>query len=724
MQLYNQFIDFCNSLMKYINTQNLIYGALISLSFFLVWTAFAVATSSIRKFYVRCDKLEWYISRNKVGYDNIDLIDGHCRKISRSFFHCWNKFKKSNGKKPSDFLTKRDAFDAEVSSGMLNHGKTLMKTYIGITTVLLFILNLAQIGKDATVTFNVLVESMFLPFIYYVVMMLVYFIANLIKQQIYVIATAHFYALVDSLDKCFDTNDYFAETSQVVYSNVAEPIVEANVEEETQESQAQVPQEEAQEEIQEPQQELAEEEGQESIEAEVEELENESEAEDQTNNDFSELENEETEVVEVKEEQDSEPAANPVVRNWEAEENLDYYDVFKKKNINVDKYINEIPKEEEYCSPFINVDREFVPSDDMTAELQEVEEEKWEAPVVETDEETEEVQEDLLAEFENVNDQTELKDVIEEYSEIENQEESQALQEANKQAEEDNTQEGQELGGFESLVENTENETDTEEQPAEIEDGLDEEIDVQEDQNEIFEEIDDENDDFDFFNVSESEENESDADFFDEEEPVYDEEDKQNDFRSQIEQNLNDSTKEIDSKLEGEQAESDIDLSAIVGEFKQTYHNDDESLNKQEREDSETINKTEEIADNSSVSSADAKEIYAKINDLEELIHSAIADKDSDAKNQKSTKSKKSRKGKTKMTKENEGEKKTRGRPKMQTIDENLVITSEEQFEDILSRAEKLMRKSEQGLSASQSKRIEKELKIMMDAMNKYKEGQ
>ena len=33
------------------------------------------------------------------------------------------------------------------------------------------------------------------------------------------------------------------------------------------------------------------------------------------------------------------------------------------------------------------------------------------------------------------------------------------------------------------------------------------------------------------------------------------------------------------------------------------------------------------------------------------------------------------------------------------------------------------MKKSESGLSASQSKRIEKELKMLMDAMNKYKEG-
>jgi len=709
MQLYNQFIDFCNSLMKYITTQNLVYGALISLSFFLVWTAFAVATSSIRKFYVRCDKLEWHISRNKVGYGNINSIDGHCRKISRSFFHCWNKFKKSNGKKPSDFLTKRDAFDAEISSGMLNHGKTLMKTYIGITTVLLFILNLAQIGKDATVTFNILVEAMFLPFIYYVVMMLVYFIANLIKQQIYIIATAHFYALVDSLDKCFDSNDYFEETRQVFYSNVVEPTTEVRSKEvEELQPQEELPKEPEQDAI---------EEAQEPVETELEEEPNpQTEPEVQEDNDFSELENEETEVVKVQEEQNKEPAVNPVVRNWEAEENLDYYDVFKKKNINVDKYINEIPKEEEYGSPFINVDREFIPSDEMTAEIQEVEDEKWEAPVVETNEENEDVQEDSLAEFDNVGEQTDSKDLNEETSETEIQEEIQDTPEENEQAEDD-------FQEVEDLVDNAESETDIEEELDEIEDGLESEIDIQEEQNDIFEESEEDDDDFDFFNVSKNDDNEPDADFFADEESNYDEEDKQNDFRSQLEQNLNDSTKEIDSKLEDEQADANIDLSALVGEFKQTYHNDDENLTEQEQEVSETINKTEEPADNIGVSSADAKEIYAKINDLEELIHSAIADKNADVKTEKPIKSKKSRKGKTKMTRENEGEKKTRGRPKMQTIDENLVITTEEQFEDILSRAEKLMRKSEQGLSASQSKRIEKELKIMMDAMNKYKEG-
>ncbi len=63
-----------------------------------------------------------------------------------------------------------------------------------------------------------------------------------------------------------------------------------------------------------------------------------------------------------------------------------------------------------------------------------------------------------------------------------------------------------------------------------------------------------------------------------------------------------------------------------------------------------------------------------------------------------------------------------RGRPKKQEVSESMVIKSDKEFDEVLARAEKLMRKSEEGLSESQSKRIEKELKMLMDAMNRYKE--
>ena len=68
--------------------------------------------------------------------------------------------------------------------------------------------------------------------------------------------------------------------------------------------------------------------------------------------------------------------------------------------------------------------------------------------------------------------------------------------------------------------------------------------------------------------------------------------------------------------------------------------------------------------------------------------------------------------------------KRGRGRPKKETSGENgIVIKSDKEFEDALVRAEKLMRKNEEPLSASQTKRIEKQLKELIDAMSKYKEN-
>lgn len=68
-----------------------------------------------------------------------------------------------------------------------------------------------------------------------------------------------------------------------------------------------------------------------------------------------------------------------------------------------------------------------------------------------------------------------------------------------------------------------------------------------------------------------------------------------------------------------------------------------------------------------------------------------------------------------------EEQKRGRGRPK-KVAEGELVITNDKQFEEVLERAEKLMRKSEEALSSSQAKRVEKALKELVDAMTKYKE--
>ena len=76
-----------------------------------------------------------------------------------------------------------------------------------------------------------------------------------------------------------------------------------------------------------------------------------------------------------------------------------------------------------------------------------------------------------------------------------------------------------------------------------------------------------------------------------------------------------------------------------------------------------------------------------------------------------------------KAVKEEPKEVERRGRPRKQEVSESMVIENDKQFNEVLARAEKLMRKGEEGLSESQTKRIEKEIKILMDAMNRYKES-
>ena len=75
-----------------------------------------------------------------------------------------------------------------------------------------------------------------------------------------------------------------------------------------------------------------------------------------------------------------------------------------------------------------------------------------------------------------------------------------------------------------------------------------------------------------------------------------------------------------------------------------------------------------------------------------------------------------------KQTQEKPQEKRGRGRPRKEKVDDGeIVIRTDEEFEQVLKRAEKLMRKNDEPLSTSQQKRVEKALKALVDAMKKYK---
>ena len=205
--LYDYLLTAYKVLAGLVTTKRLMLLALAAFGVYILWICVALLFSFQRKFSSNCTKLYNYIRSNTINPDSLKVIDFRIEKISNGFYYGWKKFKTSVGQKPSSFITRREALDVEVSGGVLNQGKTFMRTYIVFITGLLFIANLAHLGSDSPITCFVVAETMVLPFIFYFVMKLFYFLYTSIKQQMYKQDVQCYYELITLLDDTFGAKE-------------------------------------------------------------------------------------------------------------------------------------------------------------------------------------------------------------------------------------------------------------------------------------------------------------------------------------------------------------------------------------------------------------------------------------------------------------------------------------------------------------------------------------
>ena len=748
--IYDYLLTAFKVIVGLITTERLIYGAAIAIGFYVIWACFSLALSFQRKFNRNCVKLYNYVKKNNLNANDANSVDYKASLISSGFSHGWKKFKSSANGKPSDFINRRDALDVEVNGGILNQGKTFMRAYINVATFILFLLNFAYLGKANAISCYLIAEAMVLPLMFFVVCKIFYFLYTSIKQQIYKTDIESLYELLDLLDSVF------GKASAVMY---AQPFVQgedvvATTEGEELESA--------------PQEEIAE-----TVEAENEPVE------------------------EVQEEQE--------------EDNIvDKYDIFKKKNIDVDKLMNEMPNSSTSL-PYINVDSDYVIKDD-------------ESPAVSSS----------ITNLDNGS--AILGGMMQDMSSI-----KKTQKESEQEKTEDTKEETPAEEKTEAEVQNEKAEEKTEEKTDEVKiDSLDE---IKTDSAEI---------DLSAFDVSETKEEAATetaepesteevaapaedelADMLNvEQEPAIEPEEEEVKLEipsvEPIELPEPEPVVEPEPAIEPEEIseEQRENIATVVGSFRPKSKlasggviiERNEPIARREKSNYDVQNQnyadvqdgfddefvpsngiTQLSADqntdnilNSFRSSAGGFDEYQGYgytqpqytqpqgyapqgaygqgygygqpqfnqpqgyasqgyqqsqnyggyqNQPYNAGYEEPVEEDYEEDYEEEVEEVKPAKKTTKRSKEDEPrprnlkkkeskpvmaeEEKTskRGRPKKQVFDETVTIKNDKEFDEVLSRAEKLMKKSESGLSASQAKRIEKELKMLMDAMNKYKEG-
>ncbi len=698
--LYDYILTAYKVLAGLITTKRLMLIALGALAIYIVWICIALFFSFQRKFSVNCTKLYNYIRGNNLTPDNLKVIDFRIEKISNGFYYGWKKFKSSTNQKPSNFITRREALDVEVSGGVLNQGKTFMRTYIVFVTAILFIFNLAYLGSDSAITCFVIAETLVLPFMFYFVMKLFYFLYTSIKQQMYKQDVQCYYDLIALLDETFGSNE------AVKVKTEAEPVVD--------------------------------EEG-----AVV------------------------TENGEVALEENEEDLAEP-----EKEVNpLDDYDIFKKKNIDVEKLMNEENGISGTTLPYINVDSDYVIKDEGH---------KSNKSVTENDNGSS-VLGGMMQDMSSIKKSNNFIDVDKEVAEIDNDK----VAEIKAQEQPETPKEEDPFSLFEKFAVNTESEPAP--AVEELKEEVKEESKEEKKFEEIIENpIPEAKENSDELSESEEQQIATVVSNFKSkrsklanggvviernepiarrERPAIQEEPEvivPEPIEPIIDEN---SFYENPQPREVQQLDVADDADSVLNSLKTTtggyesfqnfggnagvYQNPAYAqnypgynagyvppINQQNYNQFNTIqqngygmyqnpaypqNNFNQMEQNNYAQDFNNYESEEEFEETMEEVKEPAKKKKVLSKEEEPRP--RGLKKKEEKAMETVQVTKTRGRPKKAEVSETMTIKNDKEFDEVLARAEKLMRKSDEGLSQSQSKRIEKELKMLMDAMNRYKES-
>ena len=756
--LYNYLLLAFQLLVALMSENNLLINVSIAaVAFYVVWVIFSLSASFQKKFSKNCGKLYKFIKSGSFNTNDLTLVDKKAAKISSGFLYGWKKFKSASSGKPSDYIKRQDALDVEVNGGVLNQGKSLMRAYINIATFVLFVINFALIGNKKYFSCYILAESFVLPFVFYIVCKVFYFVYTSVRQQFYKNCVESFYEAVDALDEVFGEKTPVVMVAQNQETNIQEtPYQNSQIENVV----LQEYQNPVQEEYEQPK------------------------FEEQPVQENLEVLNKESEEVFVGEEQpetEPEPVA-PAEEESQEDLTAERYDFFKRKNIDVDKLTNEVP-ERSSSLPFINVDSDYVIKDQGFADNNSIinlendgdlidnsiidyskneevliENESAEEPLTDVVESQEAVNENDVENFQEENNTEDI--------DFENQDNNlvalNAFDDAEESAEDEQTEDEADMNEDFSLDVDSLDIDDSEEDDEEIEDNANE---VEEDKS-IDENIDEDSADADEDDLTD-EERESLASIVDRfkknvDSYKYNEEQRDNLLNTDDEAlfdefNQNYVEEKFDNQNPANYSNNVNDYNSAQGIYNQpympNYNNHVFGYNPQpfagqaqnyqdpyvaEKETQEVEEKPvkkaatkkttkKPAAKKSTAKKSTAKKSTSKKTTTKKSATKTAAKKATTKKAASKTATKKAETKNTrkKASKTAMAETKTtkRGRPKKQIFDDNIRIQNDEEFDQVLFRAEKLMKKSEEGLSASQSKRIEKELKMLMDAMNKYKEG-
>lgn len=174
--------------------------ALAALGLMVLWIICALLTSYQFKFTLSARKLNKYILENGIEGESKMHLRYLLSKMPTEFYRGYTAFERDPNSLPSQYIKRFESLEMEISGGVFNQNKSILKTYTNFVFISLLVLSFGLLSSEP-LTGYLIAEAVILPLAFLFLSRVVYYVYTAIRQHQYNVAVEDFNEVVDCLDK-------------------------------------------------------------------------------------------------------------------------------------------------------------------------------------------------------------------------------------------------------------------------------------------------------------------------------------------------------------------------------------------------------------------------------------------------------------------------------------------------------------------------------------------
>lgn len=211
--LYDYLKTALNLIVGIVSYDAILISAIILFFLLALWIVLSLVYSQELKIAKNCKKLSDFVDQNGITPENEAQVIALASKMPRTFVQEFKMWKFLGGSLAGMMFTEQACISRPVYGGIYNQNRSVMKSVINGFVILMFMLSLALLGAEESLTGLGVAEAAIVPLLSLLIYKTEYYVYTSIRQYLYRQAEDNFSDLIDVLNEKYELGQIKFDTS-------------------------------------------------------------------------------------------------------------------------------------------------------------------------------------------------------------------------------------------------------------------------------------------------------------------------------------------------------------------------------------------------------------------------------------------------------------------------------------------------------------------------------